>query len=310
MGKVCILTSLNVDYTVSMDRIPTIGETIIGSGFSKNFGGKGANQAVCVKRLGTDVNIIGKIGEDKNGEDYIKALTKENISLEHLYVDKNKPTGVAFINVNKIGENNIVIIPGANKTLDCDDIHKSKSVIHQADIILSQFEVPFESTMEAFKIARKKDVFTVLNPAPYEFIPDEFFPFIDLLIPNESEMEHLTGANMNDVTSMVTAARNLINKGVKFVVITLGDKGSLVVSERRFEVIQARNVSVTDTTAAGDSFIGGMVHFLSNVNNNINFEKILESCQYATLVASLTVQKNGAQPSLPTLEEVGKLLKQ
>lgn len=304
MGKVCVLASLNVDYTVIMDKIPAIGETVIGTNFINNFGGKGANQAVCLTRLGTDVNIIGKIGADSNGTSYIEHLKKEKVSLDYLLTDKEKPTGVAFINVNKAGENNIVIVPGANNELTVDEIHQAKPAIQQAKIILSQFEVPFETTVEAFTIARKKGIFTVLNPAPCKFIPDEIYPLIDLIIPNEIEMEQLTGSKYDDVMAMVNAARELIKKGVKYVVVTLGSNGSLVVSKSEYRVIPIKKVPVIDTTAAGDSFIGGAVHFLSKQDNDINFNTVLESCKFATLVAGLSIQKVGAQSSLPTYEEV------
>lgn len=309
MGKVCVLASLNIDYTVEMEKIPVIGETVIGNSFCNNFGGKGANQAVCLSRLGTNVSIIGKVGNDKNGDEYIKHLKKENISLDYLYTDKEKETGVAFINVNKYGENNIVIVPGSNNQLTVSDILNAKSGIQQANIILSQFEVPFETTIELFKLAKQKDIFTVFNPAPYRNIPDEILPLIDLLIPNEIEMEQLTGAKTDDINSVVSAARKLIEKGVKYIIVTLGSKGSLVVSDTDHKFIPINKVPVVDTTAAGDSFIGGAVHFLSKVNSKIDFNIIVEGCKFATIVASLSIQKSGAQSSLPTLEEVSKIYK-
>lgn len=306
MSKVCVLASLNVDYTVTMDQMPLVGETIFGKSFNTNFGGKGANQAVCLSRLGTDVSIIGKIGHDTNGEIYKKHLEQEKIDITFLKVVEEAPTGVAFINVNKEGDNNIVIIPGANEYISIEDIQQGKSVIEQATVVMSQFEVPFEATVEAFKMSRERHIFTVFNPAPCKEIPNSVYPYIDLLIPNEIEMQQLTGEAIksNDAETFIRSARTFIAKGVKYVVVTLGNKGALLVSEDEYTLIPAHKVPVIDTTAAGDSFIGGLVSKLANIEGKITYETIVEGCTFASIVASLSIQKAGSQDSLPTFVEV------
>lgn len=302
MNKVCVLGSINMDLVIKVNEMPKEGETILSESFEKIAGGKGANQAVAARRCGNIVSMIGKIGKDDNGKILKGLLEEDSIDTNLIFEDENEPTGMAVITVNKNGNNSITVISGSNMTLNKDEIEKSKEIIENSDILISQFEVPEEVILEAFKIAKENNKITILNPAPAKKIDEELLKSTDIIIPNETEAELLTGIKVNDLESAKLAANGLLEKGVKFVIVTLGSKGAAVISKEDGQIVEAYKVKAIDTTAAGDSFIGGLSSKLDI--ENLSFENLLKAVKFANKVSSITVQRKGAQPSIARLEEV------
>lgn len=302
MNKVCVLGSINMDLVIKVNEMPKEGETILSKSFEKIAGGKGANQAVAAKRSGNLVSMIGKIGKDDNGEILKGLLEKEGINTNLIFEDDKEPTGMAMITVNNNGNNSIVVISGSNMTLNEEEIEKSKEEIKKSDILISQFETPEDCTLKAFKIAKENNIITILNPAPAKKINDELLKYTDIIIPNETEAEVLTGIKVNDLETAKKASKELLKKGVKFVIITLGEKGAAVISENDGQVVPAFKVKAIDTTAAGDSFIGGLSFKLNT--ENLSFENLLKAVKFGNKVSSITVQREGAQPSIAKIEEV------
>lgn len=302
MNKVCVLGSINMDLVIKVNEMPKEGETILSKSFEKIAGGKGANQAVAAKRCGNMVSMIGKIGRDDNGQILKTLLDEEGIDTSLIFEDYNEPTGMAMITVNNRGNNSITVISGSNMTLNKSEIDRSKEVIQDSDILISQFETPEEITLEAFKIAKENNKITILNPAPAKRIDEELLKYTDIIIPNETEAELLTGIEVNDLETAKVASKELLEKGVKFVIITLGSKGAAVISKEDGQVVPAFKVNAVDTTAAGDSFIGGLSSKLDT--ENLGFENLLKAVKFGNKVSSITVQREGAQPSIARLVEV------
>lgn len=302
MNKVCVLGSINMDLVIKVNEMPKEGETILSKSFEKIAGGKGANQAVAAKRCGNIVSMIGKIGRDDNGQILKTLLDEEGIDTSLIFEDNNEPTGMAMITVNNRGNNSITVISGSNMTLNKSEIDRSKEVIQDSDILISQFETPEEITLEAFKIAKENNKITILNPAPAKKIDEELLKYTDIIIPNETEAELLTGIEVNDLETAKVASKELLEKGVKFVIITLGSKGAAVISKEDGQVVPAFKVNAVDTTAAGDSFIGGLSSKLDT--ENLGFENLLKAVKFGNKVSSITVQREGAQPSIARLVEV------
>lgn len=305
LENICVIGSINMDMVVKVDRMVQVGETILSKGYYKNSGGKGANQAVAASRLGLNVHMIGKVGKDETGDALLKKLTEDNINIDYIGIDENNPTGMAVITVDQEANNAIVVIPGANMSIDSLDIQKAKDIIKTSKIIVAQFETPVNATIEAFKAAKENNVITILNPAPAREIPKELLILTDIIIPNETETFEITNIKVEDEASIKLAAKKFLESGVKYVIITLGERGAALVSDESFEIISALKVNAIDTTAAGDSFIGALSCKLSK-NDEIDFQKIKNAVGFANKVSSMVVQKPGAQASLPTLEEVLK----
>ncbi|MCT8977524.1 ribokinase [Clostridium sp. CX1] len=303
MESICILGSINMDLVLRVNRMVQPGETILSKDYKKIFGGKGANQAVAARRLGANVNFIGQVGRDENGYEILEALKKDNIDVNYIRHSDNSPTGMAIITVDDEGRNSIVVVPGANMDISKQWIREREDIISESRMLISQFETPLEATIEAFRVAKEKGVITVLNPAPAKEIPDGLLKLTDIIIPNETEAFELTNTKVDDEKSIKEAASKFMEKGVKFVIITLGERGAALVSKDKFNIIPAYKVKAIDTTAAGDSFIGALASKLQN-EENIDFEQIEKAIKFANKVSSIVVQRQGAQPSLPYLEEV------
>ena len=237
MNKVCVIGSINMDLVIKVKNMPKEGETILSKSFEKIAGGKGANQGVAAKRCGNKVTMISKIGQDDNGKILKGLLDKEGINTEYIFVDEKEPTGMAMITVNDNGNNSIVVISGSNMTLNNDEIKKCENVIKESDIVISQFETPEDITIEGFKMAKENNKLTILNPAPAKKIKDELLKYTDIIIPNETEAELLTGIEVNDLETAKIAASEFFKKGVKFVIITLGSKGAAVISKEKAEMM-------------------------------------------------------------------------
>lgn len=295
---ILVIGSMNMDLVVKTDEIPKIGETVIGNQLLQIPGGKGANQAVAMAKLGNNVRFLGKIGNDSFGEALLNSMNDSGVSTE--YIEKEDvSTGIAVINVDKNGNNNIVVIPGANSKVDVDYLYKHQANFKAANIIVFQLEIPIESVKEGLKLAKQFGKTTILNPAPAMDLDDEMIKNIDILIPNEHELQRISKVEIIDQESLLKAAKVLLEKGIKKIIVTLGSKGVLYMDNNKSKLFNAFNVKVVDTTAAGDGFIGGFIS--GYLENPYNIESAIEMGQKT---AALTIQKVGASSSLPTLEEV------
>lgn len=302
MNKVCVLGSMNMDIVLKVNNMPKVGETIFANDLQNVPGGKGANQAVAAKRLGAEVYMISKVGSDSTGETLTKSLVQDNINVNFIFKDEKNPTGTAVISVDQDGNNSIIVAAGANMSIKKEEIEKAEKVIRECQILISQFETPVETTIEAFKMAKSAGKVTILNPAPAKKIPEQLLKYTDIVVPNETEAYELTGVTVKDLDSAKEAAKKFMEKGVKYTIITLGANGAAVISEDKSEIVEAYKVKAVDTTAAGDTFIGG---FSSKLNaDNLCFEGIKRAVKFGNKCSSIAVQREGAQPSIPYLKEI------
>ncbi|BAK81821.1 ribokinase [Candidatus Arthromitus sp. SFB-rat-Yit] len=308
MNKICVIGSLNMDLVLKINDIPKVGETILSKSYEKIAGGKGANQAIAAKRCGADVSMIAKIGKDENGKILREKLKEENIDVTCIFKDDQDPTGLALIMVNKNGNNSIVVVPGSNMNITDKEIDNSISKIINSDILIAQFETNENMTLKSFQKAKEFNKTTILNPAPAKKIDEKLLKLTDIIIPNETEAEILTGIKINSIDDAKKAGEFFLNKGVKFSVITLGEKGALIVGRNFHELVHAFKVNAVDTTAAGDSFIGALSSKLNF--KNLNRETLKDAVSFGNKVSSITVQRKGAQPSIPYLEEIKKIYKE
>ncbi len=298
MGKIVVIGSLNMDLVTNTKNMPKMGETIIGDSFRQIPGGKGANQAVAIARLGGNVGMIGKIGDDGFGETLKNALTQDNVDTKYITKENDCSTGVAMITVDGEANNSIIVVPGANFKMTQADIENSLDVIHEAETIVIQLEVPMEVVQYALLKAKEAGKYTILNPAPAQFLEDAVIANVDLLVPNETELEILTGMEIKNDEDVLAAAKKLLEKGVKQLIVTLGEKGSMYLSEQGMYRFKAYRVKAVDTTAAGDSFVGALAVAISNKL------EMTQAIDFATKVGALTVTKLGAQSSLPFTDDV------
>lgn len=288
MKKILVIGSSNTDMTVKSSHLPAPGETVMGDRFVMGPGGKGANQAVAAARLGGDVTFICKVGRDVFGEKAIEGYRKDNIDTQHIMLS-DQPSGVALILVDGGGENSISVAPGANGDLTPADIESKADIIRSADILILQLEIPVESVEKAVSIAKEAGVYVILNPAPAKRLPVELLENVSLLTPNQSELEILTGIK-GDVRAGLDA---LVERGVGEVILTLGSRGSMVYSGDEPVLIPALKVDAVDTTAAGDTFCGALAVAISEGKS------LTDAARFATCASALTVQKMGAQVSIP-----------
>ncbi len=304
-AKILVIGSSNTDMVVKSDRLPQPRETIIGGTFVLAAGGKGANQAVAAARIGGNVTFIAKVGTDIFGDQAIENYRREGIDTAHILRTSEHATGVALILVDDRGENMISVASGANEFLSPADVEKAEAVIAGADVVVTQLETPVETLLATTRLCRKHNVPLVLDPAPapQRSLPDEIFRGIACIKPNEVEAEQLTGIKVTDISSAQKAADVLLQKGVKAALITLGSQGSLLVeTPGKGTVIAAYLVKAVDSTAAGDAFSGALAYGISRG------QTLLESAQTASAYAALSVTRLGAQPSLPTKDELENFL--
>ena len=295
--KILVIGSSNTDMTIKSPRLPAPGETILGGTFVMGPGGKGANQAVAASRLGGDVTFICKVGRDMFGENAVKGYQKEGIDTSHtLYSDQ--ASGTALILVDDSGENCIAVAPGANGDLSPADIDSVADVIKKAEYLILQLEIPVESVLRAAKIAHEAGVYVILNPAPACKLPEEIFKYISLITPNQTESALMTGIEVKDEASRTKAIESFHKMGVKDVIVTLGSKGSLVCQGNEQIMVEALKVKAVDATAAGDTFCGAVCVALSEG------KALEEAARFATKASALTVQKMGAQSSIPYITDI------
>jgi ribokinase len=302
-AKIAVVGSLNMDLVVRAPHMPIPGETIIGSDFRTIPGGKGANQAVAAARLGAEVTMIGRVGDDDFGRAQLRNLGELDIDTTHVMVDPAAATGIALITLDASGQNSIVLAPGANMRLTKEDINAAQGAIVQSDVLVLQLESPLEVVAHAIEIAYTEGVNVILNPAPARPLPKETLASLDYLIPNESETALLTGVEVVDIHSAKEAAERLREEGVGTVVLTLSDRGAFLASAEESVHVPGYEVEVVDTTAAGDAFVGGFAVALAQGQN------LAEAVRYANASGALAVTRLGAQPSLPTRQEVEEFMK-
>lgn len=297
MKNICVIGSLNMDLVVNVDKMPKPGQTIIGSNFKEVPGGKGANQAVAMARLNGNVSMIGKVGEDGFGQTLINSLKNDKVDTTYIKTTKGA-TGVALITVDNNAQNSIVVSPGANFEVKEEDIDSNIEAIENSDIVVLQLETPLNTIKYALKKSKELNKYTILNPAPAVKLDDEIIKNVDLLTPNETELEIISGVSIETEEDIQKAAQIMIEKGVKELIVTLGSKGSLYINKEKSIFKKAYKVEAVDTTAAGDSYTGALAVALSKDKN------IEEAMDFASKVGALSVLKEGAQSSLPTLEDV------
>jgi ribokinase len=299
---ISVVGSANVDLSFRTARLPRVGETVAGQAFHLGFGGKGANQAVMAARLGARVTLVGKVGRDVFGEQTLAHYRAEGVDTTHLAVDPDRPSGTAAIVVDDEARNCIIIVPGANAALAPADVRAAAAAIGSADVLLCQLEVPVETTLEAFRVARAGGVRTVLNPAPAAPLPPELLALADLCIPNETETELLTGQAVTTPAEAEAAARALLRQGPRAVLITLGSRGVLLADAAGVEYVPALPVAAVDPTGAGDAFIGALAVSLASGL------ALRAAAHRANAVAALSVTRLGAQSAFPRREEVEAFL--
>lgn len=291
--RVFVLGSITIDNTVFTNVMPSAGTTGKANSFIRNIGGKGANQAVAAYQLGTDVYFFGAVGKDEEGK-YISSFLKEK-GLKHTLKESDSTTGMAFITINELnGENQILIVQGANLDINNQDIDVLEGEMKKSDIFLTQLENPVETVIYAIKKAKQLGLTVILNPAPYGELPDDVYQYIDYFIPNEHELDQFIPGNL----SREDKVKILLSKGVKNVIVTLGENGCLFMDGHYIIKLNADKVEAVDTTAAGDSFVGALVTALSQDKD------IITAMRFANKCASITVTRKGAIQSLPRLDEV------
>ncbi len=297
MANILVVGSINMDLVVRVPHSPMPGETVLGGDFETFPGGKGANQAVAAARMGGDVTMVGRVGNDDFGDTLIQGLLQDNVKTTHVTKDPQAPTGIAMIAVAANGENSIVVASGANMEVTEADVAKASSLMEKTDILLVQLECPLEAVIAAVDLAKAHHVPVVLNPAPAQPIPKTLLANVDYLTPNESELAILSG-----VKGIDAGIQKLQEWGLKALVVTLGEKGARVISEGVDRHLPAYEVSAVDTTAAGDAFNGAFAVTLAEKKS------LFDAVQYSMAAGALAVTKRGAQPSLPTREAVENLL--
>ncbi|CAN7373690.1 ribokinase [Pseudomonas sp. GL-B-26] len=297
-AKVVVIGSLNMDLVTRAPRLPRGGETLIGESFATVSGGKGANQAVAAARLGAQVSMVGCVGSDAYGEELRGALLAEQIDCQAVSTVDDS-SGVALIVVDDNSQNAIVIVAGANGALTPAVIDRFDAVLQAADVIICQLEVPDATVGHALKRGRELGKTVILNPAPASRpLPADWYASIDYLIPNESEASALSGLPVDSLASAETAASRLISLGAGKVIITLGAQGSVFANGKGFEHFPASKVKAVDTTAAGDTFVGGFAAALAAGKSEA------DAIRFGQVAAALSVTRAGAQPSIPTLSDV------
>jgi len=301
-ATIAVVGSSNMDLVVKSKRIPVTGETILGGDFIMVPGGKGANQAVAAAKLGARVFFIAKLGDDIFGLQSLNNFKKEGVNTKYVLQTQDAPSGVALIMVDDDGNNVIVVAPGANHKLTPDDVKAAESDIASSGALVAQLEVPIETIEFAAKLANKSNVPFILDPAPAQKLSAELLNMVDVLTPNETEAQILTGVEVKDRKSAEAAAQKLLECGVKNVILTMGASGYLSVGKEGTEFVAARKVTAADSTAAGDAFTGSLAAGLAKG------QTLSEAALFANDVAAVSVTRMGAQPSMPTIEEIDKFI--
>ena len=297
--KICVVGAANLDLISYVPRLPRMGETLHGTLFRMGYGGKGANQAVMAAKMGGDVAMVTKLGRDIFGDNTLKNFQSWGVDARYVFFTDQAFSGVAPIAVDPDGHNAIIIVTGANDLLTPEEIESARPVIASAQIVVCQLEIPVEITLAALRIARQEGVTTIFNPAPARpTLPDELYRLSDLFCPNETETELLTGMPVTTLEEAERAARVLMKRGAGAVILTLGERGSLLVNAEGSVHVPATPVRALDTTGAGDAYIGSLAYFLAGGKT------LTEAMRRANHIAAISVQAPGTQTSFPTAADL------
>lgn len=297
MPKVIVVGSANVDFSVAVDRLPTRGETVLGRDFRQSFGGKGANQAIAAHKSGADVVFLTKIGTDPNGRMMEKHLVTAGLPPTGILRDPKTPTGVAVIMVDRSGANQIAVAPGSNQMLTAEEVQRAASLMAGARVLLVQLEVELPTVVQALSLAKKTRVMTILNPAPAQPLPTDLLTLVDILTPNEGEVCQLGGQ-----PDPADAARVLVKRGARTVIVTRGSEGALLVDgENEPRLFSSYPVDTVDSTGAGDAFNGALASALASG------EAMEKAIAFANAAGALATTKRGTQESFPSRREIEQL---
>ena len=295
---IVVIGSSNMDLVAKAPRIPMVGETLAGTDFFMVPGGKGANQAVAAAKLGGNVLFIARLGKDLFAEKSLENFKQVGINAQYIKQIEKVPSGIAIISIDDNGKNSIIVVPGANHKLLPADVVEAEKDIAAAKVVVCQLETPMETVLQAAKTARKYNIPFLLDPAPAAPLSDELLKLVEFIKPNEFEAEVITGVKVTDRESAEKAAEVLLGKGVKNVIVTLGDKGFIVATGQGKTFVDTLKVKAVDSTAAGDAFAGALAFGIAQGDS------LLDAAKYANKVAAISVTRFGAQPSMPTRQEV------
>ncbi len=298
-----VLGSINMDLVVMAPRLPVPGETIAGDDFGMTPGGKGANQAVAAARLGAEVRMVGRVGEDAFGPMLLRGLESYGVDVSRVAADPDGPSGTAIILLDADGENRIVAVYGANMRCDDAQVRETQSALDGADCLLLQLEVPLEVSLAAARVARQKGVPVVLDPAPASPLPDEAYALVNVLTPNQTEAAALVGHPVDDISQGRSAAVELSGRGVETAIVKLGERGAVYVSGDSSDHVPAFDVEAVDTVAAGDAFGGALGVALAEGRD------LAAAIRFAAAAGAVAVTRPGAQTAMPSLDEVESLLR-
>jgi len=302
--SILVFGSINMDITAYVPRIPRPGETLHGHSYITVPGGKGNNQAVACARLGAKTRFIGRVGNDPFGPGVLETIAKENVDVSNILVDQKNDTGIAIISVDDSAENAIIVIAGANMAMDDSDVERAISIMDDANVLLLQLEVSPQPNFRVAKEAKQHGLTVILDPAPIHPIPDEVFPLIDFLTPNEVETEGIVGFKPSNKEEAAQAAKILREKGVKTAIIKMGALGACYDSPQGSGFVQAFKVEPIDTVAAGDAFNGGLAVAISEGKS------IEEAVRWGAAAGAIATTRKGALPSMPYRYELSKLLEE
>jgi ribokinase len=305
-APIVVIGSLNADFVISVPRFPVPGETITGHGFRVFPGGKGANQAYAAARLGGQVSMVGQVGHDAQADWLKQNLASVGVDVSQVRHDQSVSSGIAAITIDDHGENQIIIVPGANGTFNHDQLELSRGVIARAQLVLLQLEVPLATVQAAARWAKDAGAIVILDPAPARQIPDALLACADYVTPNETELAILTASPGVELSREAVAAlaRKLLERGARKVIVKMGGHGALLVGEGQEHFWPALRVKAVDSTAAGDAFNAAFAWALGDGRSE------LEAGTFAAAAAACSVTRPGAQPSMPARLEVDMLLRE
>ena len=302
MGIVSVVGSFVYDLVAKAPRRPKTGETLIGESFGMFLGGKGANQAIASSRSGASVHMIGRLGKDLFGNQFLEKFSNEGINTDFVIIDDVNGTGIGMPLIDATGDNSIVLIPQANMALSVDDVNNAFEPIASSDVLILQLEVPIDASQRAAEIAKENNTMVLLNPAPAREIPDSFLRLVDVLIPNEIETEIRSGMKTTTNDQAIEAAQALTSKGISTVILTLGHRGALLLTDEIEKRVPGFAIETVDTTAAGDAFCGALATSLAQGST------IEDAIWVANAAGALAVTKLGAEPSLPKKADLDQFL--
>jgi ribokinase len=302
--SITVVGSINLDVLALTDKYPERGETIFGKKVDYLSGGKAANQATAVAKLGNAVRLVGSVGNDVYGDLLLKSLQDNGVDTTFVKRSNAFATGTAIITIDQTAENTMLVLKGANDDLLPEDVEAAFANINDSKVLLVQMEVPQETVIRAMQLAKEKGMYVILDPAPAEGITVKALEYADVITPNQQETQYLLGTRVTDVESALKAAKGLEKFGVKNSIIKLGSKGSVVYQGKSWEFIPSIPVDAIDTVGAGDSFAGALA---VGINKGLD---LLTSAKFANVVGALKVTKHGAQTGIPTLQEVQQFIKE